>query len=112
MVAIVGPVASGVPNTISPTEYACEWTAAPDHQTTVGVGVNFGNTSARAAFDAVPGDAQQGVGDDARWEADTNRLHVLSGSYILDISIFDLSPGSDALSLSKAIAQKMLPRLP
>ena len=114
IVSIVGPINAGLPNSISATEYACEWHAAwPAGEASVGVGVHL-NTAvgARAYFQVTSGDDEAGIGDGAHWDAGQTTLHVLKGKYVLDISALGLAADSASLSAAEAIAQVMMPRLP
>jgi hypothetical protein len=114
IVAIVGQINAGLPNSISPTEYACEWHAAPEpYVAQVGVGVHLNTTDgARAYFQVTSGGDEAGVGDGARWDASQTTLHVLKGKYVLDISALGLPSVSASLAAAEAIAQAMMPRLP
>jgi hypothetical protein len=113
IVSIVGLINAGLPNSISPTEYACEWHAAPAHGAAVGVGVHLNTTvGARAYFQATNGVDEAGIGDGARWDASQTTLHVLKGKYVLDISALGLASDSASLAAAEAIAQVMMPRLP
>jgi hypothetical protein len=113
IVSIVGPINAGLPNSISPTEYACEWNAAPAQSAAVGVGIHLNTADgARAYFQVTSGDDEAGIGDGARWDAGQTTLHVLKGKYVLDISALGLASDSASLAAAEAIARVMMPRLP
>ncbi len=70
-------------------------------------------SSGRATFDASPGEALAGVGDQAKWVPEAGLAAVLKGETCFTVAYFAVGDVTDAqkLEYAKALAAKMLGRL-